>query len=208
MPFLNPVLPSRSRSLRRIAHAALAACAACATFASAPVARADVAAAPHPHAYGIIVGSNAGGAGQQPLRYAEDDAERVAAVLRDLGRFGTSDLRVLAHPDVAKILATVDELIPKLKEHEARGEQATFFFYYSGHAKASALTLGDGELPLALLRERLRQVPSTLTLVVLDACQSGAFTSSATTLPLGRCWTRTRASSAAGSSSRAPASAG
>ncbi len=132
-------------------------------------------AAPHPHAYGIIVGSNAGGAGQQTLRYAEDDAARVAAVLRDLGRFGTSDLRVLAHPDGAKILATLDELAPKLKEHADRGEQATFFFYYSGHAKASALTLGDGELPLAVLRDRLRQLPATLTLVVLDACQSGAF---------------------------------
>jgi Caspase domain len=148
---------------------------ACVIFASAPRARAETPSVPHPHAYGIIVGSNTGGAGQQPLRYAEDDAERVAAVLRDLGRFGTSDLRVLAHPDVAKILATVDELVPKLKEHAERGEQATFFFYYSGHAKASALTLGDAELPLAVLRERLRQVPSTLTLVVLDACQSGAF---------------------------------
>ncbi len=163
-------------SLRRTSTSfAVALAAASAALSSASPARADAPTVAHPHAYGIIVGSNAAGAGQQPLRYAEDDAERVAGVLRDLGRFGTSDLRVLTHPDVAKILATVDELVPKLKEHADRGEQATFFFYYSGHAKASALTLGDGELPLALLRERLRQVPSTLTLVVLDACQSGAF---------------------------------
>jgi hypothetical protein len=148
---------------------------ACALVASADLARADVPAVPHPHAYGIIVGSNAGGAGQQPLRYAEDDAARVAAVLRDLGRFGTTDLRVLVHPDGAKILAALDELVPKLKEHAERGEQATFFFYYSGHAKANALTLDGGELSLAVLRDRLRLVPSTLTLVVLDACQSGAF---------------------------------
>ena len=163
-----PLLPSP-----RLLTAALLG--ACALVAAPPAARADVPAAPHPHAYGIIVGSNAGGAGQQPLRYAEDDAARMAAVLRDLGRFGTTDLRVLVHPDGAKILATLDLLIPRLKEHADRGEQATFFFYYSGHAKANALTLDGGELPLALLRDRLRVVPSTLTLVVLDACQSGAF---------------------------------
>src|SRR6185436_7029392 len=37
------------------------------------------------------------------------------------------------------------------------------------------LDLGAGELPLAHLRERLLSLPSTLTVVVLDACQSGAF---------------------------------
>lgn len=165
-------MPSFYTPTRLIVRAALA---GASLIVAAPEARADAPAAAHAHAYGIIVGSNAGGAGQVPLRYAEDDAERVAAVLRDLGRFGTTELRVLTRPDAAKILAAVGELVPKLKAHADRGEQATFFFYYSGHAKASALTLGDSELPLGLLRERLRQVPSTLTLVVLDACQSGAF---------------------------------
>ena len=79
----------------------------------------------------------------------------MAAVLRDLGRFDAKNIRVLAHPDAPTVLATIDELLPKLKEHQARGEQATLFFYYSGHAKASGLTLGDGELPLAVLRERI-----------------------------------------------------
>ena len=149
--------------------------AACLAGAWPAVARAEEPAVPHPHAYGIIVGSNAGGAGQKALQYAEDDAQKVADVLHDLGRYGTTDLRVLLHPDSAKILATLDEITAKVKEDQQRGEQATFVFYYSGHAKASALTLGEAELPLVTLRERLRQVPATLTLVVLDACQSGAF---------------------------------
>jgi Caspase domain len=138
-------------------------------------AHAQAPSVPHPHAYGIIVGNNSGGPGQQPLRYAEDDATRMAQVLRDVGRFGTTDLRVLTHPDGPKILATIDEIGQKVREDQQRGEQAVVVFYYSGHAKASAFTLGDSELPLATLRERLRQLPSTLTLVVLDACQSGAF---------------------------------
>src|SRR5205085_2833919 len=48
-------------------------------------------------------------------------------------------------------------------------------FYYSGHAKANAFSLGENELAIATLREKLRAIPSTLTLVVLDACQSGQF---------------------------------
>jgi hypothetical protein len=49
------------------------------------------------------------------------------------------------------------------------------FFYYSGHARASALDLGKDELPLDELRQRLFKLPAKLTVVVLDACQSGAF---------------------------------
>jgi hypothetical protein len=123
----------------------------------------------------VIVGNNAGGPGQQTLRYAEDDAQRVAEVLRDLGRFGTADLRVLSHPTSAQVLSAIDELGSKIREHAQRGEQAILVFYYSGHAKASAFTFGTDELPLATLRDKLRSLPSTLTLVVLDACQSGAF---------------------------------
>ena len=136
---------------------------------SARTARATPPSVPHPFAYAIVVGSNVGGPGQAPLHYAEDDALRMAAVLKDLGRFGATDLRVLLHPDGAKILAALDEVLDKLKAHQERGEQAVLVFYYSGHAKATAINLGDDELPLATLRERLRQLPSTLTLVVLDA---------------------------------------
>ena len=132
-------------------------------------------AVPHPHAYGILVGTNVGGAGQQPLRYAENDARQMADVLRQLGRYGTSDLRVLVQPDAARLLAAVDDVAAKMRADQARGEQAVLVFYYSGHARAGSFSLGGEELPVATLRERLRAIPSTLTLVVLDACQSGQF---------------------------------
>jgi hypothetical protein len=47
--------------------------------------------------------------------------------------------------------------------------------YDSGHARATAVSLGGDELPLATLRARLSALPTALTIVVLDACQSGAF---------------------------------
>jgi hypothetical protein len=49
------------------------------------------------------------------------------------------------------------------------------FLYYSGHARADALSLGAEIMPLAELRESVLTLPATLSIVVLDACQSGAF---------------------------------
>lgn len=130
---------------------------------------------PKPYAYGIFVGHNQGGPGQAKLRYAEGDAKLAADTLRDLGRYGTADMRVLTAPSPSEVLTAIDVVSARLKEHQQRGEQAVLIFYFSGHAKANALDLADKELDLGVLRDRLRSAPSTLTLVVLDACQSGAF---------------------------------
>ncbi len=128
-----------------------------------------------PRSYALVIGSNAGGAGQAPLHFAEDDAKQVAAVLRELGHAATEDVEVLLHPDAARVTAAVDALGAKVRAASARGEPSEVVFYYSGHARASAITLGGEEIPLGALRERLGTVPATLTIVVLDACQSGAF---------------------------------
>jgi hypothetical protein len=129
----------------------------------------------HTRGYAVIVGSNAAGAGQQPLRFAEDDAARVARVLRELGRFDAADVRILLHPASSDVLAAIDDVANRVRAATAQGEQAEVVFYYSGHARASAISLGSDDLALTTLRERLTGVPAALTIVVLDACQSGAF---------------------------------
>jgi hypothetical protein len=122
-----------------------------------------------------MVGSNEGGAGQQPLRYAERDVEQMTAVLRELGRFDAKDMRVIDHPDPARVLAAIDEVGRQVRTDAERGESTQVFFYFSGHARAQAVNLAGEELPLTVLREHLRALPAALTIVVLDACQSGAF---------------------------------
>ncbi len=131
--------------------------------------------APRPHAYAVLVGNNVGGPGQVPLRFAEDDARRVGDVLRELGHYEPADVHALFHPDAAHVLASLDEVAAKVRADAARGEQAEVLFYYSGHARANAVNLGGEELALSTLRERLTALPSALTIVVLDACQSGSF---------------------------------
>jgi hypothetical protein len=125
-----------------------------------------------PHAYAVVIGSNAGGAGQEPLHYAEDDARSFAEVLTELGHY---DATILLHPSPAGVLAAIDALNAKVRASEAQGDEAEVVFYYSGHARANAINLGDDELRLTTLRQRLSALPSALTIVVLDACQSGSF---------------------------------
>ena len=140
-------------------------------------ARADVAGTspPHTHAYAIVVGDNVGGSGQQPLRFAEDDARRMAQVLVELGHYAASDVRILLRPDIEHLLAAVDDVSAQARANAEHGDATQVLFYFSGHARASAVNLGAEELPLTTLRDRLRAVPSTITIVVLDACQSGSF---------------------------------
>jgi hypothetical protein len=100
----------------------------------------------------------------------------MAAVLREVGRYDAADVRVLLHPDAARVVADINEVASKARADAARGEPSEILFYYSGHARAAAVNLGKEELSLGALRERLGALPTALTIVVLDACQSGAFT--------------------------------
>jgi hypothetical protein len=127
------------------------------------------------HAYALLIGSNQGGPGQEPLHYAEDDAQKVSDVLTSLAGYAASDVQRLVKPSASELRAALDALQGKLSAAAQAGEQSVLFLYYSGHARADALSLGAESLPLSELRERVMALPSTLSIVVLDACQSGAF---------------------------------
>lgn len=125
--------------------------------------------------YAIVVGSNAGGPGQGELRYAEADAGRVGKLLTELGGYAPDQIDIVLHPTPDELRARLGKLADKLAADDKAGRPTRVLFYYSGHARATALDLGNKELPLSELRQRLFELPSKLTVVVLDACQSGAF---------------------------------
>lgn len=125
--------------------------------------------------YAIVVGSNAGGPGQVELKYAEEDARKVGALLVELGGYAKDQVDVVVHPSPADLRDRLAKLGERVAADKAAGKQSRVFFYYSGHARASAIDLGSDELPLTELRQRLFALDATLTVVVLDACQSGAF---------------------------------
>jgi len=135
------------------------------------------AQAPEPSVamYALVVGSNTGGPGQAALRYSEDDAHRMAATLTELGGYTADAVDVIVHPTPDILREHLGTLGTRVAADRAAGRQARILFYYSGHARSNAIDLGPDELGLGELRQRLFAIPATLTVVVLDACQSGAF---------------------------------
>ncbi|MET0390265.1 MAG: caspase family protein, partial [Polyangiales bacterium] len=125
--------------------------------------------------YALLVGSNEGGPGQATLRYAEADTEKVAEVLTTLGGYPAAHVERLLHPTAAQLRDALTHMRERVAQPARGGVPSRFFFYYSGHARADALNLGGETVPLPELRRHLETLPATLSIVVLDACQSGAF---------------------------------
>lgn len=159
------MLSNASSSLRLTSFAAL-----CVLLSST----ASAAPPPRSSAYALLVGSNRAGPGQKTLRFAQEDARRVLDVLTQVGGYTHDRITVVLDPGRQQLLEALDTIATKLKAHADRGEDSLFLFYYSGHARARALNMGPEELALADLRKRLTGMPATVTVAILDACQTGA----------------------------------
>ncbi len=125
--------------------------------------------------YALLIGTNASGEGQQDLHFAEEDAKRVSEVLQTLGQTPTENIQLTLRPTRAELEAQLDTLAARLTKRHEQGLQSQLLVYYSGHARANSLVLGEEEMALSELRTRLLALPSTLIIILLDACQSGAF---------------------------------
>lgn len=123
--------------------------------------------------YALVIGANPGWASDRPLRYAENDAERVRDVLVALGGFAPDRVVLLRDPDTAEVRATLRDLARIAK---ASSEDTLVFLYYSGHADDERLHLKGEPLGFKELHETLRNLPATLKVAVIDACKSGAVT--------------------------------
>src|SRR5262245_64186216 len=80
--------------------------------------------------YAIIIGSNPGWSSDRPLRYAENDAERVRDVLVALGGFAPDRVALLRDPDTSEVRATLRDVA---RTTQASSEDTLVFVYYSGH---------------------------------------------------------------------------
>lgn len=122
--------------------------------------------------HALIVGANEGGGSLEPLHYAEEDAQRMADVLVELGGFDPAYVTVLYAP-------TPEELREAIHEHSLFSEnfdEDLFLFFYSGHADARGLRLGEDLYPFDSLKADVRAMPADVKLGILDACRSGTIT--------------------------------
>lgn len=123
----------------------------------------------------VVVGANRPPEGRAALRFAHEDARRVAEVLTSLGGFAAQDVRMLFDPAPAAVLAALD------RELQAAGQrvgETLLFFYYSGHADDRSIYPGGAALPFSDLKVRLEDPRAKLRIGLLDSCRGGSWTGS------------------------------
>lgn len=126
--------------------------------------------------YALVTGSNLGGKGTAPLRYASGDAKRFQDVLTKLGGLKEENSLLLVNPGKDSLLQGLAFLQSKIRKNRSVDRQVQFVFYYSGHSDEQGLLLGGERLGYELLKTELDAMGAEVQIVVLDSCASGAFT--------------------------------
>jgi Caspase domain len=127
--------------------------------------------------YAILIGANRGAAHETPLHFAESDVDAVATTLVSLGGFQSERIVRLLAPTAPRVRKALMELGLRIQEDlRAGGGEAVLFAYYSGHADAQNLHLGETEFPTEELSNLVRLSQAKLKVLLLDACRSGALT--------------------------------
>src|SRR5581483_594825 len=115
----------------------------------------------------LVVGANQGLAGDEPLQFAESDAEGVAKAFSETGLVPPIGIRILADPPASDLRAALRAVI-------AAAPSELFLFYVSSHGDADGLHLNGGTLSWAELTDLLSRIPTRRVLAFVDACRSGA----------------------------------
>jgi hypothetical protein len=127
--------------------------------------------------YALIAGNNRGASDEQDLRYAEEDAKKMADVLFELGDFAPENVIVIGGRDSSTVRRSLVALNDRIRARvEDPAIEPLLFVYYSGHADARALHLDGTELLLEELEQLVRGSAAKYRVLLVDACRSGALT--------------------------------
>ncbi|NMO16920.1 caspase family protein [Pyxidicoccus fallax] len=121
----------------------------------------------------VVVGSNGAAPGQPSLRYAHEDARRMAEVLVQVGEFRPEHVQVLTDPTPEVLLKAMDQQLAALRNEPG---DTLLLFYYSGHADQRFLYPGGRRLELEAVRQRVDTPVATVRLGIIDACRGGGWT--------------------------------
>lgn len=124
--------------------------------------------------FSIVIGNDRGRATEGELRWAEDDARKFHALLRELGAVHAENALLLIGEDAETVRRTIVAVNDRIRQGDPGA--STLIVYYSGHADESALHLGETALQLSEIESLVRGSSAAFRLVVLDACRSGALT--------------------------------
>ena len=120
----------------------------------------------------VVIGNDVGEPSDARLRYARADARRMADILVAVGDVAPQDLILVEEGPADAVRAAIAEAERRL----SGTNDGLLIAYYSGHADAEALHLDGTRLPLRELQGRFRNSQVATRLLIIDACQSGALT--------------------------------
>jgi hypothetical protein len=126
--------------------------------------------------HAVVIGNDLGSPDEEPLRFAEADARKVFAVLRELGGFQPENMVLLERQTAAEVQRVLISVNARIRTDAGAGRDTVLFVYYSGHADAEGLHPGATPLELSLLERLVQGSPAAFRILVLDACRSGALT--------------------------------
>lgn len=126
--------------------------------------------------FAILAGNNTGHAQRARLWFAERDADRFAEALLELGEFTKPNVRLTKGGSREHLVGTFEDVERAIKAAKASGERTLLVFYFSGHASAAGLELGNEALDFAKVRALVEGSSADLKVAIVDACEAGALT--------------------------------
>jgi Caspase domain len=141
---------------------------ACALGFIAGCAAATAHAAP-PTRILLSIGQNIGSESDEPLRYAERDAQHVSEVFAAIGDVAPSRSYLITDASAER----VREALAEIRGRSSELGDVILIVYVSSHADPHGLHFVDSVLPFTELRSLLASVPARLRLLITDACTSG-----------------------------------
>ncbi len=126
--------------------------------------------------YAVVVGSNLGATGRPRLWFAERDAERFERALLELGDFSPDNVALLRGVSVARVREALRAADARIGAARSAGEHPLLVFYFSGHASAAGIELGDERLSFDELRALVAGSAADAKVAIVDACEAGLLT--------------------------------
>lgn len=126
--------------------------------------------------FAVVAGNDRGDAGRPRLWFAEKDAERMHATLRELGEFAPDGLVLLRGQRPEALVDAVKAFEPRIRAATAKGDRTLLLVYYSGHASNGGLEMAGERLPFETLRALVAASGADTKIAVVDACEAGLLT--------------------------------
>jgi hypothetical protein len=126
--------------------------------------------------FGLFIGANKGGPGRITLRYAQEDARAVKAVLEEMGGVLAEDSTLLIQPGREAFFLEMKDLGRRVMQAKSQFRRVEAIVYYSGHSDEESILLDGERVSYVEFREAVTSIAADVRIAILDSCASGSFT--------------------------------